>query len=97
LQHFNRSGEPVSLSYQQRNDVFGWHKPNRNIRVLGGWGEQTGDGGQARRQVIEFILVVVAEASGGRTHLRHKVPHAGFEDQAQHRPRIASKEILAGL
>jgi hypothetical protein len=39
----------------------------------------------------------MAEASGGRTHLRHKVPHAGFEDQAQHRPRIASKEILAGL
>ena len=39
----------------------------------------------------------MAEASGGRTHLRHRVPHAGFEDQAQHRPRIASKEILAGL
>jgi uncharacterized protein (TIGR02284 family) len=37
----------------------------------------------------------VAEASGSRTHLRHKVPHTGFEDQAQHRPRLASSVILA--
>lgn len=46
---------------------------------------------------IREINELLAEASGGRTHLRHKVPHAGFEDQAQHRPRIASREILAGL
>ena len=37
----------------------------------------------------------MAEASGSRTHLRHKVPHAGFEDQTQHRPRLASTKILA--
>ena len=34
--------------------------------------------------------MLLAEASGSRTHLRHRVPHAGFEDQAQHRPRLAS-------
>jgi hypothetical protein len=38
----------------------------------------------------------VAEASGSRTHPRHKVPHDGFEARAQHRPRIASSPILAG-
>src|SRR5258708_27855931 len=37
----------------------------------------------------------LAEASGSRTHLRHRVPHAGFEDQTQHRPRLASTVILA--
>ena len=36
----------------------------------------------------------VAEASGSRTHLRHYVPHAGFEARAQHRPRVASMAIL---
>jgi hypothetical protein len=36
----------------------------------------------------------MAEASGSRTHLRHGVPHAGFEDQAQHRPRLAPTAIL---
>src|ERR1035438_1424562 len=40
-------------------------------------------------------LFSLAEASGSRTHLRHGVPHAGFEDQAQHRPRLASSVILA--
>ena len=35
---------------------------------------------------------LVAEASGSRTHLRHKVPHAGFEDQAQHRLKLASDQ-----
>ena len=38
--------------------------------------------------------LVLAEASGSRTHRRHDVPHAGFEDQAQHRPRLASSVIL---
>jgi hypothetical protein len=33
----------------------------------------------------------VAEASGSRTHLRHKVPHNGFEARTQHRPRLASR------
>src|SRR5579872_5032151 len=37
----------------------------------------------------------MAEASGGRTHLRHRVPHNGFEARAQHRPRMASGPILA--
>src|ERR1039458_5474531 len=36
----------------------------------------------------------LAEASGGRTHLRHKVPHNGLEARAQHRPRMASRPIL---
>ena len=39
--------------------------------------------------------VALAEASGSRTHRDTNVPHAGFEDQAQHRPRLASFEILA--
>src|SRR5689334_329380 len=38
----------------------------------------------------------MAEASGGRTHLRHIVPHYGFEARAQHRPRLASSAIVAG-
>ena len=33
----------------------------------------------------------MAEASGSRTHLRHKVPHNGFEARTQHRPRLASR------
>jgi len=37
----------------------------------------------------------VAEASGSRTHPRHQVPHTGFEDQAQHRLRLASVQIVA--
>ena len=37
----------------------------------------------------------VAEASGSRTHPRHRVPHDGFEARAQHRPRLASSPILA--
>ena len=37
----------------------------------------------------------LAEASGSRTHRDTNVPHAGFEDQAQHRPRLASNLILA--
>ncbi len=41
-----------------------------------------------------IINHLMAEASGSRTHLRHGVPHAGFEDQAQHRPRLASSVIL---
>src|SRR5581483_7628233 len=37
----------------------------------------------------------VAEASGSRTHPRHRVPHDGFEARAQHRPRLASRPIVA--
>ncbi len=44
--------------------------------------------------VSSKIAFVLAEASGSRTHLRTSRPHAGFEDQAQHRPRIASRPIL---
>ena len=32
----------------------------------------------------------MAEASGGRTHPRYKIPHAGFEVRARHRPGLAS-------
>ena len=40
----------------------------------------------------------LAEASGGRTHLRHKVTHTGFEARARHRPKMASvrSPIVAG-
>jgi hypothetical protein len=37
----------------------------------------------------------VAEASGSRTHQRRGAPLTGFEDQAQHRQELASKEIFA--
>jgi hypothetical protein len=35
-------------------------------------------------------LIKMAEASGGRTHQRYKVTHAGFEVRARHRPGLAS-------
>jgi hypothetical protein len=38
---------------------------------------------------------LVAEASGSRTHQRHKVPLNGFEARAQHRPKLASTAIVA--
>ena len=38
---------------------------------------------------------LLAEASGSRTHRRRGAPPTGFEDQARHRPEIASKPILA--
>src|ERR1035437_8583614 len=43
---------------------------------------------------VSLCGLQLAEASGGRTHLRHKVPHNGFEARAQHRPRMASRPIL---
>src|SRR4029078_12638257 len=33
--------------------------------------------------------------SGGRTHPRYKVTHAGFESRAQHRPGLASSRTAA--
>ena len=53
---------------------------------------------QARQQWLRssrLFKEYLAEASGGRTHLRHKVPHNGFEARAQHRPRMASTAIVA--
>jgi hypothetical protein len=50
---------------------------------------------KAQRGRYELRGRRVAEASGGRTHLRHRVPHNGFEVRAQHRPRMASEAILA--
>jgi hypothetical protein len=37
----------------------------------------------------------MAEASGSRTHQRHQVPLNGFEARAQHRPKLASRAIVA--
>ena len=37
---------------------------------------------------------LLAEASGSRTHRRRGAPPTGFEDQARHRPEIASMPIL---
>jgi hypothetical protein len=43
-----------------------------------------------RGSAVGQFATEVAEASGSRTHPRHRVPHNGFEARAQHRPRLAS-------
>ena len=58
------------------------HKPN--------WEWSGGAGARGIRASESFVESMVAEASGSRTHLRHRVPHNGVEARAQHRPRLAS-------
>src|SRR5581483_5108998 len=51
---------------------------------------QNGPGRARNSPPPRAIRTKVAEASGSRTHPRHRVPHNGFEARAQHRPRLAS-------
>ncbi len=81
----NRSGQSPSPRNARSADIV-----TQNAQEIRLWAVADFCGG-----AFLAALLTLAEASGSRTHQRHQVPLNGFEARAQHRPKLASRLIVA--